>query len=1578
MTDPKELLSSDDAAPVAALRTPDKELGESTPHHSRPTKMSNRPCPSGMIAVIGMSGRFPGCDDLDGFWELLLQRKDVHQEIPPSRFNINDFHDPTGKIKNAVLTRYGCFLSHPGHFDARFFNISPVESAQIDPLHRLFLTTTYEALEMAGYNPDSSRVDKSRVSTYFGQSTDDWGTINEQQGIQAHYLPATNRSFAAGRVNHFFKFGGGGYSIDTGCSSSATAIHLACAALRDRECDMSVVGGGNICVIPEYFSGFSLGGFLSTTGACKTFSEEADGYCRGEAVGTLILKRLDDAVVAKDNILGVISATARNSNAGEGSITYPGEKAQVRLLKELLEHGETDASEIGFVEMHGTGTQAGDWVEMNTVRSVLANEERAQPVYVGAVKANVGHGEAAAGITSLIKALLMLKYDEMPGQPGDLVGGGSAIPRSKIDGRRKIIVNSFDAAGGNTSILLQDGPAPTVNKQPDPRTHHVVTVSGRTTQSLRRNRDRLRIYLEAHPGINVVDLVYTTTARRTHHVQREAYVVETNEQLITMLKQPVHSTRLPTHTSSLVFVFTGQSSQYTAMGATLYKTSPWFKNALSAYDTNCTSQGLCSFLGIIQGTIDIAAARPTQVHLATVALEIALAHFLQELGLKPTLVIGHSLGEYAALCISGVLSVSDTLYLVHERAVLMEKYCLAGRYGMMAIPLGEGDTQALLREASSICEICCINGPFHTVVGGSSTMLEDLEVLLKNKGYKPTRLNVPYAFHSTQMNSILPEFDSVVETIHFRPALIPVASTLTGAIVKTFEPSYLVRQCCHPVKFLAALKACEAEGLIAKGSIVMEIGPHPVCLGLVTSCLPDLELVTLATLRRGHSDWEVISDCLATAHTHHQAVNWEALHENYTSGLSLTHLPTYAFDSTDYWTPYQRQAIQGHVVDGAAISPASLFLDMACGAAQTRPATPPCRDTMYECVDLEMTTPLIVSKIRVNISSTSHGKLTEHATCRILLHNQYTSIWPQILRLILFRVKTLSHSSSVESGHHKMANPLFYKLFDSIVEYSAPFRILENITVDKDFQDAVAELRTPSTITQGTFTLHPFTVDALIHLPGFLLNCNFEKPKGDIYVAKSIDKVVVLENFRRRGVRPWTVYAAISQPTDSDGTAVCDTYLYRDGELAAFVSGICFQRVSRQSFAMITGASNGVLPTQHKDPDAGVETVSPNGESLWKRFLQIVAMATGIDMEEVKSANSFTELGVDSHMGISIIAAINKTTWVILPAAFFNNFPTLIEAEQVSNNPIASQEPSSDQNPKGRAILLQGNPKSLAPPLFLIAESSGSVAVYTHFPPLPNDTPIYGLESPFLQHPKDNTIPLPSLAKAYIATMRTVRPTGPYLIAGYSFAAVYAYEMTYQLALLGERLLGLIIIDMYVPPPAHNGTSGMKRFSLDGIGQGPLANITNRISQLFPQFTDDQKEHMRGSMQAASLYTPAAIPGGMEPYQTHLIWATRGVNENGNPEEFDDGVGGVAWMGVCEGGREWEGLREQEMEVLLRSWFFAPRGSFGTNGWEVLLGEDIRIHKVDADHLSLVAPPKVKELGKAIASAVGACTGADS
>ena len=302
------------------------------------------------IAVVGMSGRFPNADNLESLWRLLEQGLDVHRRVPPDRFDINAHYDATGKRKNTSHTPYGCFIEEPGLFDPRFFNMSPREAYQTDPMGRLALVTAYEALEMSGYTPNrtpSSMLD--RIGTFYGQTSDDWRQVNAAQNIDTYYIPGTIRAFASGRINYHFKFKGPSYNVDTACSSSFSAIQLACTSLQAKECDTAVAGGLNVMTAPDLFSGLSRAQFLSKTGSCKTFDDTADGFCRGDGVATVVLKRLEDAEADNDPILGVVLGTATNHSSEAVSITQPHAPTQESLYRKILTSAGVDAREISYV-----------------------------------------------------------------------------------------------------------------------------------------------------------------------------------------------------------------------------------------------------------------------------------------------------------------------------------------------------------------------------------------------------------------------------------------------------------------------------------------------------------------------------------------------------------------------------------------------------------------------------------------------------------------------------------------------------------------------------------------------------------------------------------------------------------------------------------------------------------------------------------------------------------------------------------------------------------------------------------------------------------------------------------------------------------------------------------------------------------------------------------------------------------------------------------------------------------------------------------------------------------------------------
>jgi acyl transferase domain-containing protein len=323
----------------------------------------------------------------------------LHQ-VPEDRFDVDLHVDTTGESPNSALSAFGCFLDRPGAFDNRMFNMSPREAQQTDPVQRLMLMTTYEALEMAGY-PYDTKSDCNHTGTFVGIATDDWREFNISEDIDIYYVTGGLRSFSSGRLNYFFKFEGPSYVVDTACSSSAAALDLACASLLRYECSMAVAGGANVMTGPNLWAGLSRAGFVSPTGGCKTFDATADGYCRGDGVGVVVLKRLSDALAEGDNIQGIIRGIATNHSANASSITHPHAPSQISLCKEVLQKAHLDPHQVGYVEMHGTGTQAGDVTEMNSVVTMFGGDrKRSNPLYVGSVKANVGHGEGVSTLYS--------------------------------------------------------------------------------------------------------------------------------------------------------------------------------------------------------------------------------------------------------------------------------------------------------------------------------------------------------------------------------------------------------------------------------------------------------------------------------------------------------------------------------------------------------------------------------------------------------------------------------------------------------------------------------------------------------------------------------------------------------------------------------------------------------------------------------------------------------------------------------------------------------------------------------------------------------------------------------------------------------------------------------------------------------------------------------------------------------------------------------------------------------------------------------------------------------------------------
>lgn len=882
---------------------------------------------SDKIAIVGMAGRFPGAANHDALWALLEKGMDVHREVPPDRFDAKAHCDPSGKGKNKTHTPYGCFIDEPGLFDPRFFYMSPREAAQTDPMGRLALVTAYEALEMSGYVPNRTPSTKlHRIGTFYGQTSDDWREINAAENIDTYFITGGVRAFGPGRINYFFKFSGPSFSIDTACSSSLAAIQLACTSLWAGDCDTACAGGLNVLTNPDIFSGLSKGQFLSKTGSCKTYDNDADGYCRGDGCGSVILKRYEDAIADKDNILGCILGAATNHSAEAVSITHPHAGAQEFLYKKVLADAGVDAHDVSYVEMHGTGTQAGDGIEMTSVTNVFAPRHRQrrpdQTLHLGAIKANIGHGEAASGINSLAKVLMMMKKNAIPANvgikgiinqtfPKDLAQRNVhietkqvAYPRKNGD-KRRIFLNNFSAAGGNTAILLEDGPAREAIKAVDPRSSHVVTVSARSIASLKRNIQRLTAYLAENPSTALPSLAYTTTARRIQHNYRVAFAVSDIHQVGEALQAQIKDTYSPISmvATQTAFAFTGQGSQYTALGKKLYDDLPSFKADINQLDDTARAQGLPSFIPLLDGT-DLQTLSPVVVQLGMACIQVALARMWDSWGVRPSAVIGHSLGEYAALQVAGVLSASDMILLVGRRAQLLETKCTAYTHGMLAV---KGSADALSAAlGANMTEIACLNGPEETVLCGTGQEIDAAHDTLASKGFKATKLKVPFAFHSAQVEPILEGFRSVAASVTFNKPHTPVISPLTGHVIRdnsVIGPDYLCRHARETVDFQAALSGGKTESAFDDKTVWLEIGAHPVCSGMIKSSLSTAP-VTAPSLRRNEDPWKTLANSLCTLYAAGVAIDFNEYHREFNDAHELLTLPTYSFDEKRYWLDY--------------------------------------------------------------------------------------------------------------------------------------------------------------------------------------------------------------------------------------------------------------------------------------------------------------------------------------------------------------------------------------------------------------------------------------------------------------------------------------------------------------------------------------------------------------------------------------------------------------------------------------------------------------------------------------------------
>nr|BBH90792.1 hypothetical protein KTC_55430 [Thermosporothrix sp. COM3] len=897
------------ASYLAGERPPVQPLEE-------PQETESKPVANEAIAVVGLGCRFPGADSPEAFWQMLRNGVDGISEVPASRWNLQDYYDADRSQPGKMVTRWGGFLKQVDQFDPYFFGISPREAERMDPQQRLLLEVAWEALEHAGIPATS--LAGSQTGVFVGISSNDYAHLQFRDitAVDAYTGTGNAHSIAANRLSYFLDLRGPSMAIDTACSSSLVAVHMACQSIRNGECETALAGGVNLILTPELTVAFSQAHMMSEQGHCYTFDERADGYVRAEGCGLVVLKSLSAAQRDGDTILAVIRGSAVNQDGRSNGLTAPNGPSQEAVIRQALRNANVTPAQVCYVETHGSSTPLGDPIEVDSLKAVLM-EQRApeQQCLLGSVKTNIGHLEAAAGIAGLIKTILSLHRGEIPPHLHfqklnphiSFEGTTFAIPTQPTPwpaDRRKIAgVSAFGFGGTNVHVVLEAAPEPKRTTREHERPTHVLELSARSATALKQQARQYSEYLAAHPALSLADLCFTAAAGRVHFAHRLAVVGSSVEQMRAQLEAfatekeasdlvyRALSVREQQTKPRVVFLFTGQGSQYVHMGRQLYETEPTFRKALDRCAEILRAYLERPLLSVLYAENEALLHETAYTQPALFALEYALYELWRSWGVEPDAVFGHSVGEYVAACVAGIMSLEDGLKLIAERGRLMQE--LPERGEMAAVFAASERVTAVLKPYQKV-SLSAINGPRNTVISGASTEVQAVVKALEAEGITVHPLTVSHAFHSPLMEPMLDAFEQVAKGVHYAPARIPLVCNLTGQILPqgtTLSAEYWRQQTRNAVQFAAGMQTLAQQGY----TLFVELGPHPVLTNMGKQCIEGA--TWLPSLRRDQENWGVLLRTVATLYVYGWDVQW------YRDEMTRQRLdlPTYPFEREHCW-----------------------------------------------------------------------------------------------------------------------------------------------------------------------------------------------------------------------------------------------------------------------------------------------------------------------------------------------------------------------------------------------------------------------------------------------------------------------------------------------------------------------------------------------------------------------------------------------------------------------------------------------------------------------------------------------------
>lgn len=864
------------------------------------------------VAVIGVGCRFPG--DIDGperLWDFLTEKKCAITAYPDRGFT-----------NAGTFAESGGFLKDVAGFDNRFFDIPPDEALRMDPQQRLLLEVSWEALEHAGIIPESLRL--SRTGVFVGVSSTDYVRLVSASAQQKSTIwdnTGGSSSIIANRISYFLDIQGPSIVIDTACSSSLVAVHLACRSLSTWDCDIALVGGTNVLISPEPWGGFREAGILSQTGCCHAFDKSADGMVRGEGCGVIVLQRLSDARLEGRRILAILTGSAVNQDGKSNGIMAPNPSAQIGVLENACKSARVDPLEIGYVEAHGTGTSLGDRIEAHALGMVFGRKRPGSgPLMIGSIKPNIGHLEGAAGIAGLIKAVLMVERGSLL-PSGGFTEPNPAIPFTELGLRvvdelqewpvvagrpRRAGVSSFGFGGTNAHVIVEEAGsvgADTVSGRADVGGSGggVVAwvISGKTASALAAQAGRLGRYVRARPALDVVDVGYSLVSTRSVFDHRAVVVGQTRDELLAGLAGVVAGRPeagvvcgVGKPAGKTAFVFAGQGSQWLGMGSELYAAYPVFAEALDAVVDELDRHLRYPLRDVIWGHDQDLLNTTEFAQPALFAVEVALYRLLMSWGVRPGLVLGHSVGELAAAHVAGALCLPDAAMLVAARGRLMQALPAGG--AMFAVQAREDEVAPMLGHDVSIA---AVNGPASVVISGDHDAVSAIADRLRGQGRRVHRLAVSHAFHSALMEPMIAEFTAVAAELSVGLPTIPVISNVTGQLVADDFASadYWARHIRAVVRFGDSVRSAHCAG----ASRFIEVGPGGGLTSLIEASLADAQIVSVPTLRKDRPEPVSVMTAAAQGFVSGMGLDWASVFSGYRP--KRVELPTYAFQHQKFW-----------------------------------------------------------------------------------------------------------------------------------------------------------------------------------------------------------------------------------------------------------------------------------------------------------------------------------------------------------------------------------------------------------------------------------------------------------------------------------------------------------------------------------------------------------------------------------------------------------------------------------------------------------------------------------------------------